>query len=219
MSSVNTNVYYSPNLNIIKPSENVLDLRISMSNNCSFAYHINVLCKKCTDLSGWILRSFTSCDSTTMMTMFKALIQSRLDYCSQLWSPHLTKHIVQIEKVQRSFTKYITGMREYSYIDRLSQLKLYSLQRRRDHYCIIYVWKSVEGAVPNYSNLSQYYVATQSVEEDPALFRMLMLVDLVCLHTTVSGGVPSDCLILCPNVDVPLLVLLINYSFKYLLDA
>ena len=68
----------------------------------------------------------------------------------QLWSPHLTKHIVQIEKVQHSFTKYITGMRECSYIDRLSQLKLYSLQRR-ERYCIIYVRKNVEGMVPIFS--------------------------------------------------------------------
>ena len=151
LSSVNTNVYYSPSLDIIKLSKNVLDLGIIMSSNYSFACHINVLCKKCTDLSGWILRSFTSRDSTTMNTLFKALILLILDYCFQLWSPHLTKHIVQIERVQRSFTKYITGMREYSHIDRLSQLKLYSLQRRRKRYCIIYVWKIVEGLVLNFS--------------------------------------------------------------------
>ena len=71
LSSVDTDVYYSPSLDSIKPSENVLDLGISMSSNCSLAYHINVLCKKCTDLSGWILRSFTSRDSTTMTTLFK----------------------------------------------------------------------------------------------------------------------------------------------------
>ena len=98
MSSINTNVYYSPSLDIIKPSENVLDLGITMSRNCSFDVHINILCKKCTDLSGWILRTFTSRDSTTLMTLFNALILSRLDYCSQLWSPHLIRHINQIEK-------------------------------------------------------------------------------------------------------------------------
>ena len=31
MSSINTNVYYSPSLDIINPSENVLDLGITMS--------------------------------------------------------------------------------------------------------------------------------------------------------------------------------------------
>ena len=45
MSSVNTNVYYSPSLDIINPSENVIDLGITMSRNCSFDVHINILCK------------------------------------------------------------------------------------------------------------------------------------------------------------------------------
>ena len=84
LSSINTNVYYSPSLDIISPSENVLDLDISMSRNCSFDVHINIICKKCTDLSGGIISTFTSHDSTSLMTLFKALILSRLDYCSQL---------------------------------------------------------------------------------------------------------------------------------------
>ena len=42
-------------------------------------------------------------------------------------------------------------MRDCSYIDRLSLLRLYSLQRRRERNCIIYVWKIIEGLVPNFS--------------------------------------------------------------------
>ena len=41
-----------------------------------------------------------------MMTLFKSLVLSRLDYASQLWSPYLLKSIYLIEKVQRSFTKH-----------------------------------------------------------------------------------------------------------------
>ena len=93
--------------------------------------------------------TFASRDSTTLMTLFKALILSRLDYFSQLWSPHLISHIIQIEK--HSFTKFITGMCDCSYSDRLSLLRLYSLQRRRERYCIIYVWKIIEDLVPNFS--------------------------------------------------------------------
>ena len=92
-------MYTLVQVNIINPSENVLDLGINMSKNCSFDVHINILCKECTDLLWWILRTFTSRDSTTLMTLFKALILSRFDYFSQLWSPHLIKHIMQIEKV------------------------------------------------------------------------------------------------------------------------
>ena len=57
-------------------------------------FHIQNLCKKCSNLSGWILRTFTTRYSITMMTLFKSLVLPRLDYGSQLWSPHLVKHIV-----------------------------------------------------------------------------------------------------------------------------
>ena len=145
------NVYANPNMEIINPSDNVLDLGIFMSGNCSFEFHIQNLCKKCSNLSGWILRTFTTRDSITMLTLFKSLVLPRLDYGSQLWSPHLVKHIDKLEKIQRSFTKHITGMQSLEYSERLISLKLYSLQRRRERYCIIYVWKIIEGLVPRRS--------------------------------------------------------------------
>ena len=43
-------------------------------------------------------------------------------------------------------------MQGLDYNDRLVYLKLHSLQRRRERYCIIYVWKIIEGLVPNFSN-------------------------------------------------------------------
>ena len=91
-------------MEIINPSDNVLDLGIFMSSNCSFEFHINNLYKKCTNLAGWILRTFTARYSITMMTLFRSLVVPRLDYGSQLWSHHLVKHIDQLEKIQRSFT-------------------------------------------------------------------------------------------------------------------
>ena len=152
LSSNVTNVYVNPDLEIINPTNNVLDLGIFMSGDCSFEFHIKNVCKKCTNLSGWILRTFSTRDITTMLILFKSLVLSRLDYASQLWSPHLVKHIDQLEQIQRSFTKHITGMQGLDYSDRLVFLKLHSLQRRRERYCIIYVWKIIEGLVPNFSN-------------------------------------------------------------------
>ena len=43
--SIDTNVYYSPSLDIINPSDNVLDLGITMSRNCSFDVQIYIICK------------------------------------------------------------------------------------------------------------------------------------------------------------------------------
>ena len=150
-TSLSCNVYTSSSLDIIDYSRHVLDLGIYMSSDCSFEFHITNLNKRTTHLTGWILRTFSSRDKLTMLTLFKALVMSRLDYGSQLWSPYLTKHINMIEKTHWSFTRYISGMQGLSYPERLTVLKLYSLQRRRERYIIIYVWKILECQVPNFS--------------------------------------------------------------------
>ena len=141
------NVYTSS----IDYSRHVLDLGIYVSSDCSFEFHIINLNKRTTHFTGWILRTFSSRDKLTMLTLFKALVMSRLDYGSQLWSPYLTKHINMIEKTQQSFTIYISGMQGLSYPERLTIFKLYSLQRRRESYIIIYVWKILGCQFPDFS--------------------------------------------------------------------
>ena len=130
-----------------------------MSSNCSFELHIIELCKRCTGLCGWILRTFSSRESTVMVTLFKSLVLSRRDYGSQLWSPTKIQQIIMIEKIQKAFTKHITAFSSFSYQERLSNLKIYSLQSRRERYIIIYVWKILENIVPNLVKPLQFYVS------------------------------------------------------------
>ena len=150
MTPCGSNVYTNPNMEIISPSMNVLDLGIDMSGDCTFNYHISSLSKKCVNLSGWILRTVYTRDC---ITMFKSIVLSGLDYGSQLWSLFLIKHITQLEKIQRSFTNHITGMNDMPYHERLKSLGLYFLLRRRERYCIIYIWKMIEGLAPNFRTL------------------------------------------------------------------
>ena len=58
-----------------------------------------------------------------------------------------------IEDVQRYFTNRISGMSDLSYWERLSALKLQSLQRRRERYILIHTWKTIMGYVPNDLNM------------------------------------------------------------------
>ena len=121
-ASNKSNIYINPSMDIIPQSTDVPDLGIIMSKDCSFDSRISSLSRKCNNLAGWILRSFVSRDRLTMLTLFKSLVISRLDYASQLWSPHKISQITQIEKVQRSFTKHISGLRDLSYHERLQTL-------------------------------------------------------------------------------------------------
>ena len=91
-----------------------------MSSNCTFDFHAANVYKRCSILTGWILRTFNSRETMSMMTLFKALVLFRLDYASQLWCPYLLKSIYLIEKVQRSSTKHITGIKNKPYDERLN---------------------------------------------------------------------------------------------------
>ena len=102
----------------------MLDLGVSMSSDCTFDFHISNLYKRCSNLAGWILRTFTMRDPQVMLRLYKSLVMSRLDYASQHWSPYLLKHVYLIEKVQRAFTKHFTGKRNLTYSKRLEVLKL-----------------------------------------------------------------------------------------------
>ena len=54
--------------------------------------------------------------------------------------------------VQRSFVRKIRGISQTSYWEQLKELNLYSLERRRDRYRIIYVWNILEHHVPNFTH-------------------------------------------------------------------
>ena len=57
--------------------------------------------------------------------------------------------IKKIEDVQRHFTAKINGTEGLKYRQRLKLLVAYSLERRRDRYTVIYVWKIIQGLAPN----------------------------------------------------------------------
>ena len=83
------------------------------------------------------------------MTLYKALVRPILEYCCLVWSPTKISEIQAIENVQRAFTRKIYGMSELGYWERLQSLDLLSLQRRRQRYELIHVWKIYHGMVPN----------------------------------------------------------------------
>ena len=125
------------------------DLGIIMSGTGNFDDHINAICQRGSNMAGWILRTISTRKSFPMLTMFKALVLPIMEYCCQLWSPHKQYLIRNIEAVQRNFTAKISGTDGLKYKDRLKYLRIYSLERRRDRYMIIYVWKVIQGLAPN----------------------------------------------------------------------
>ena len=83
-----------------------------------------------------------------------------MEYCSILCSPTEQNLIDLLEAVQKDFTRKISKYQVYDeelgmpkcntpYSERLKDLKLYSLERRRERMQILYIYKIILHAVPN----------------------------------------------------------------------
>ena len=88
-----------------------------------------------------------------MMTLYKSLVRPHLDYCCTLWSPSKIGDISRVEDVQRSYTRKIVGLKGLNYWQRLQTLGLLSLQRRRERYTMILVWKVYNNEIPNSTDM------------------------------------------------------------------
>ena len=156
-----TSHYISDNGCPIDEVCDVRDLGVLMSNDGKFTKHINNIVDASRSQCSWILRTFLTRDRLPMMTLWKSLVRSRLEYCCQLWCPAKKGDIQALEQIQRSFLRKINGMQGLSYWEQLRTLSVYSLERRRERYLIMYIWKIMEGQVPNFTCAERVGVQTK----------------------------------------------------------
>ena len=143
--------YTSPDGKIIEERPHLRDLGVEMSSDLTFRVHIEKTVTAANRLVGWALRSFRRRSKLVMLTIWKSLIQSKLDYTSQLWSPSDQTSIGKLESVARNFTSMIHGLEGMDYWERLESLHLFSQERRRERYRIIFLWKVAQGLVKGYN--------------------------------------------------------------------
>lgn len=147
-----TTSYTTPAGLLISPKDDAKDLGVIMSNDCSFTKQIDKVITKAKSLISWILRSFKTREVKPMLLLYKSLVLPILEYCSVLWNPTTAGKIKSLDQLQWSFIRKIAGNHGLNYWECLKKHKLYSLERRRERYRIIYIWKILENLVPNINN-------------------------------------------------------------------
>ena len=99
-----------------------------------------------------------------VLLLYKTYVRCKLEYASPLWSPYTVKLISKLEAIQRTVTSKIAGMENLNYWERLKALNLLSLQRRRERYQMIHLWKVSQGIIPNNLHLDFYNTSRHGIK-------------------------------------------------------
>ena len=99
---------YSINNDNLDHVNEIKDLGVYFKPNLNFSFHISKIVTKSYQMLGFMKRvtkDFTS--DICLNTLYNSLVRSRLEYCSQVWSPTCHTSIKKIESVQKRYFKYL----------------------------------------------------------------------------------------------------------------
>ena len=133
----------------IQQNKSTKYLGVVIDKHLTWKEHINDICSKAIKAKAFLQQNLHRCPTLVRFNCYTSLVRPILEYAVTIWSPHLQYQKHQIEKVQRSAARFVTGDFSYrsSVTNMLIQLKWPLLEQRRNFLKLIMFYKILHSIV------------------------------------------------------------------------
>ena len=141
----NIQAEYTMNGVALETTEVERDIGVLMSDNLKPSTQCREAARRANGVLGQIARAFHYRNKGTLIDLYKQYVRPHMEFAVPAWSPWNQADIDLLESVQRRAVKMVSGLRCKTYEDRLTELKLMSLEMRRHKYDLVQVFKIIHG--------------------------------------------------------------------------